>query len=78
MGSYGIGLARTMAAVIEQNNDSDGIMMAGINCSLSCNNSDLSTWDNAEQVDCAEKLYAKLQAKGIEVLCSTTETEGPV
>ncbi len=67
MGSYGIGLARTMAAVIEQNNDSDGIIWP---VSIAPYHVIIVTvnMDNAEQADCAEKLYAELQAKGIEVL----------
>lgn len=67
MGSYGIGLARTMAAIIEQNNDSDGIIwpvsIAPYHAIIVAVN-----MDNAGQVACAERLYGELQAAGIEVL----------
>ncbi|MDD4493912.1 MAG: proline--tRNA ligase, partial [Eubacteriales bacterium] len=67
MGSYGIGLARTMAAVIEQNNDSDGIIwpvsIAPYHAIIVQVN-----MDSKEQTECAEKLYSQLQSNGIEVL----------
>jgi prolyl-tRNA synthetase len=67
MGSYGIGLARTMAAVIEQNNDSDGIIwpisIAPYHVIIVQVN-----MDSKEQTECAQQLYSELQANGIEVL----------
>lgn len=67
MGSYGIGVARTMAAVIEQNCDEKGIawplgvapyqvIVIPVNTSVE------------EQVELAEKLYSDLKAMGIDAL----------
>lgn len=67
MGSYGIGVARTMAAVIEQNYDERGIIWpAGIApyqvIVVPVNSS------NDEQMNMAERIYADLKAKGVDVL----------
>ncbi len=67
MGCYGIGVNRTLAAVIEQYNDENGIIwpvsvapyqvtVVPVNC------------NNAEQVALAEKIYETLLNQGIEVL----------
>ncbi len=67
MGSYGIGVARTMAAVIEQNCDEKGIIwpigvapykviVIPVNTSVD------------EQMEMAERIYTKLRSMGIEVL----------
>ncbi|MCR4400699.1 MAG: proline--tRNA ligase [Syntrophomonadaceae bacterium] len=67
MGCYGIGVSRTMAAAVEQNNDENGIiwpmaiapyqvMVVPVNV------------NNAEQREAAESIYARLQAAGVEVL----------
>jgi prolyl-tRNA synthetase len=67
MGCYGIGLDRLLAAVIEHNHDDKGIIwpmpITPYNiylCSLSM--------ENKEVAATAEKLYAELGAKGLEVL----------
>jgi len=67
MGSYGIGVGRLMAAAIEQNHDEKGIVwplpLAPYQvylCALGM--------DNAGVTAAAEKLYADLEIKGVDVL----------
>lgn len=66
MGSYGIGIGRTMAAIIEQNNDEHGIIwplaVAPFHVVIVPVNMDVS-----EQVELAEKLYGKLLDMNIQV-----------
>ncbi|MGB4609099.1 MAG: proline--tRNA ligase [Saccharofermentanales bacterium] len=61
MGSYGIGIARCMAAIVEQNHDEHGILwpkhLAPVQVAIVIINT-----KNAEQVEVAEKLYAELSA----------------
>lgn len=67
MGSYGIGVARTMAAVIEQNCDEKGIVwplgVAPYKVIIIPVNTSVE-----EQVELAEKLYGDLKALGVDVL----------
>jgi prolyl-tRNA synthetase len=67
MGCYGIGVTRTMAAAIEQNNDQDGIIwpaaIAPFNAVIIPVNS-----KDADQTALAENIYARLTAAGIEAL----------
>jgi prolyl-tRNA synthetase len=67
MGSYGIGIGRTMAAAVEQNHDADGILwplaLAPFEIEMvSLNPSDPAT------AQAADALYAKLLAADLEVL----------
>lgn len=67
MGTYGIGVTRTMAAAIEQNNDAHGIIwpaaIAPFHAAvIPVNNAD------AGQRELAEKVYAELAAAGVEVV----------
>ncbi len=67
MGCYGIGVGRTLAAVIEQYNDADGIMwpyeVAPYKAII------IPTKTNDETImGLAEDIYSKLQAAGVEVL----------
>ncbi len=67
MGSYGIGIGRTMAAAVEQNHDADGILwplaLAPFEIELvSLNPSDPAT------AQAADALYAKLLVADLEVL----------
>ncbi|NLJ70128.1 MAG: proline--tRNA ligase [Clostridiaceae bacterium] len=61
MGSYGIGIARCMAAIVEQNHDEHGILwpkhLAPVQVAIVIINT-----KNAEQVEVAEKLYAELSS----------------
>lgn len=67
MGCYGIGVARTAAAAIEQNHDAAGIIwpreIAPFELVIVCGD-----MKSAELVAAAEKLYAEAQALGTEVL----------
>lgn len=67
MGSHGIGVSRTMAAIVEQNYDEDGIIwplaVAPFEVIVTIVNV-----KNEEQVALGEKLYNELKDLGIEVL----------
>ncbi len=67
MGSYGIGITRTAAAIIEQNHDDKGIIwpvsVAPYQAIITIINA-----KDQEQVDVANKLYKDLWDKGIETL----------
>jgi prolyl-tRNA synthetase len=67
MGCYGLGIGRTVAAAIEQNHDEDGIIwplpLAPFQVLLIALNP-----NDDEVVAQADKLYADLQAQGLEVL----------
>ena len=67
MGCYGIGIGRTMAAIVEQSHDDKGIIwpMSIAPYHVSLVGLDL---DKAETREAAEKLYADLEAAGVEVL----------
>ncbi|WP_349410532.1 proline--tRNA ligase [Pseudalkalibacillus sp. SCS-8] len=67
MGSYGIGVSRTMAAVVEQLHDENGILwptsLAPFDAHLICVNP-----KNASQSEKAEALYNDLKSQGFDVL----------
>jgi prolyl-tRNA synthetase len=67
MGCYGIGVSRVAAAAIEQNHDENGIIwpeaIAPYTVGIICMRP-----DDAECLSVAEKVYADLQARGIDVL----------
>ena len=67
MGCYGIGVGRTMAAAIEQNNDKDGIIwtraIAPFEVVIAVVNA-----KESEQLDYAEKIYNELKSFGMDVL----------
>jgi prolyl-tRNA synthetase len=67
MGCYGIGVSRTVAASIEQNNDDSGIIwpisIAPFEVSIVVLN-----YDKQDQQDLAEKLYKEIGDAGIEVV----------
>ncbi|MBI2975207.1 MAG: proline--tRNA ligase, partial [Deltaproteobacteria bacterium] len=66
MGTYGIGIGRTAAAAIEQNNDENGIIwplpLAPFHVEL------ISVGEDSKVSETAEKIYAELMKNGIEVL----------
>ncbi|HXF09667.1 MAG TPA: proline--tRNA ligase [Desulfuromonadaceae bacterium] len=68
MGCYGIGVTRTLQAVIEQCNDKDGIIwplnVAPYTVCITPLNVDI----NNEAMKLAEKIYADLTARGIDVI----------
>ena len=67
MGCYGIGVGRTMAAAIEQNNDADGIIwprsIAPFEIVVVPVNAKVP-----EQLALAEKIYGELKAAGVDAL----------
>ncbi|WP_427340407.1 proline--tRNA ligase [Caloranaerobacter sp. DY30410] len=67
MGSYGVGISRTMAAIIEQNHDERGIIWPLSVAPYHVIITIVST-KKEEQVNLGEKLYKELMDKGIEVL----------
>ncbi|MBQ0035341.1 MAG: proline--tRNA ligase [Firmicutes bacterium] len=67
MGSYGIGIGRTMAAIVEQNHDEKGIIWPEIIAPFKVIILIMSTKDET-QCKVANDLYDKLQSLGIEVM----------
>jgi prolyl-tRNA synthetase len=72
MGCYGIGVTRVVAAAIEQNHDKDGIIFPMPIAPMQVVIVNLGT-DDEEITGAAEKLYAELQAEGVEVLLDDRE-----
>ena len=67
MGTYGMGVSRLMAAVIEQHNDERGCIWTPATAPYMVNILVSNIKDDA-QIAYAEKLYADLNAKGVEVV----------
>jgi len=67
MGSYGIGLNRTMQAIIEQSHDDDGIIWPDSVAPYNAIVVPVSAANEA-QMALAEQIYEKLQAAGIETM----------
>jgi prolyl-tRNA synthetase len=67
MGCYGIGISRTMAAVIEQYNDENGIIWPMSVAPYHVMVVPINPTDSV-QMDIAEKIYSELQTSGIEVI----------
>lgn len=67
MGCYGIGISRTMAAAIEQNNDENGIIWPAAIAPFQAVVIPVSTKD-AGQVQIAEQLYQELNQAGVETI----------
>jgi prolyl-tRNA synthetase len=67
MGCYGIGVSRTMAAAIEQNNDEHGIIWPAAIAPYQVLVVPINAKDE-QQMKLAESLYAELQAAKVEVV----------
>ncbi|MBQ4403589.1 MAG: proline--tRNA ligase [Selenomonadaceae bacterium] len=67
MGCYGIGVGRTMAAAIEQNNDADGIIWTRAIAPFEVVVVPVNAKDD-KQLAFAEKIYNELQKSGVDVL----------
>lgn len=67
MGSYGIGLGRTMAAIVEQSHDDKGIIWPENIAPYKAIILLMSTKDET-QIKLANELYDKLNAEGVEVI----------
>ncbi|MGH2596356.1 MAG: proline--tRNA ligase [Actinomycetota bacterium] len=72
MGSYGIGITRIMAAAVEQNHDDDGVMwrkvMAPFDMVVV-----IATRDHDGTVVEAERIYAELSDRGVDVVLDDRE-----
>src|SRR5262245_4828568 len=72
MGCYGIGITRTAAAAVEQNNDDNGIIWPFALAPAHVHLVAVSPKDPAQHA-AAEKLYTELSAAGVEVLYDDRE-----
>ncbi len=68
MGCYGIGVSRIVAAAIEQNHDDSGIVWPAAMAPFQLAIVPLNMHKSEEVAHCAEDLYQRLQAAGVEVL----------
>jgi prolyl-tRNA synthetase len=68
MGCYGIGVTRTLQAVIEQCNDKDGIIWPLSVAPYPVCITPLNVAPDSETMKLAEKIYSELTARGIEVI----------
>jgi len=68
MGSYGIGIARTMQAVIEQSHDKDGIIWPLAVAPYTVCLTPLAVAPGSPVMQIAEKIYAELTARGVDVI----------
>ena len=68
MGCYGIGVTRTLQAVIEQSNDKDGIIWPVSVAPFTVCITPLSVAPETPAMKLAEKLYADLTAQGVDVI----------
>jgi prolyl-tRNA synthetase len=68
MGCYGIGVTRTLQAIIEQSNDKDGIVWPVGAAPYTVCITPLSVKPDSDVMKLAEKYYAELIAKGVDVI----------
>jgi prolyl-tRNA synthetase len=68
MGCYGIGVTRTLQAVIEQGNDKDGIIWPLSVAPYQVCITPLAVAPDSEPMKLAEKIYAELTAAGVDVI----------
>jgi prolyl-tRNA synthetase len=68
MGCYGIGVTRTLQAVIEQGNDKDGIIWPLSVAPYTVCITPLAVAPESEVMKLAEKFYAELSAKNVDVI----------
>ena len=68
MGCYGIGVTRTLQAVIEQGNDKDGIIWPLSVAPYQVCITPLGVAPDSEVMKLAEKIYAELTARGVDVI----------
>ena len=67
MGSYGVGVSRSVAAIIEQNYDENGIIWPAVVAPFHAVVTPINV-KNDEQRELAEALYDQLKAAGVEVI----------
>ena len=68
MGCYGIGVTRTLQAIIEQGNDKDGVIWPLSVAPYQVCITPLAVAPDSQAMQLAEKFYAELTAKGVEVI----------
>jgi len=68
MGCYGIGVSRTVQAIIEQSNDKDGIIWPLSVAPYRVCITPLAVAPESEAMKLAEKIYAELSAQGVDVI----------
>jgi prolyl-tRNA synthetase len=68
MGCYGIGVTRTLQAIIEQGNDKDGVVWPLSVAPYQVCITPLAVAPESEAMKLAEKFYAELSAKSIDVI----------
>lgn len=68
MGCYGIGITRTLQAIIEQSHDKDGIIWPKAVAPHTVCITPLSVAPESPIMQLAEKLYAELAARGVDVI----------
>ena len=68
MGCYGIGVTRTLQAVIEQGNDKDGIIWPLSVAPYQVCITPLAVAPDSQAMQMAEKFYAELTARGVDVI----------
>jgi prolyl-tRNA synthetase len=68
MGCYGIGVTRTLQAIIEQGNDKDGVIWPLSVAPYRVCITPLAVAPESEAMKLAEKIYAELTARGVDVI----------
>jgi prolyl-tRNA synthetase len=68
MGCYGIGVTRTLQAIIEQSNDKDGVIWPLSVAPYQVCITPLAIPPESEVMKLAEKFYAELTANGVDVI----------
>ena len=68
MGCYGIGVTRTLQAVIEQSNDANGIIWPISVAPYTVCITPLNVAPDSEVMQCAERIYGELAARSIDVI----------
>ncbi len=68
MGCYGIGVTRTLQAIIEQGNDKDGVIWPLSVAPYQVCITPLTVAPDSQAMQLAEKFYAELTARGVDVI----------
>jgi prolyl-tRNA synthetase len=68
MGCYGIGVTRTLQAIIEQGNDKDGVIWPLSVAPYQVCLTPLAVAPDSQAMQLAEKIYAELTAQGVDVI----------
>ncbi|HTD64992.1 MAG TPA: His/Gly/Thr/Pro-type tRNA ligase C-terminal domain-containing protein, partial [Candidatus Limnocylindria bacterium] len=68
MGCYGIGVTRTLQAIIEQSNDKDGIIWPKSVAPYTVCITSLGVAPESEVMKLAEHIYSELSARGVDVI----------